>query len=183
MKPVSYTHRRAVSEAIPSCGLSMSQGIPTGMSSHWGPGGYGQGAYLGHGIRYCFNTVSILQTHQMDTVKFAHEGKIWVPTERFDLLLYINNCCLKRHLIYNHLGMKCIFACYICLMYFVHLYFIDIFLIALKFSVLDDHFIYEDLKMDDSIALFSLNISDIDIPYHSSTFIYDTDGCKISNMK
>ena len=25
----------------------------------------------------------------MDTVEFAHEGKIWVPTERFDLLLYI----------------------------------------------------------------------------------------------
>ena len=69
------------------------------------------------------------------------------------------------------------------MMYFVHLYFIYVFLTALKFSALDDHFIYEDLKTDDNTASFSLNISDIGIPYHSSTFIYDTDGCKISNMK
>ena len=47
MKPVPYTPRRAVSEAVPSYGLSMSQGIPTGKSSLYGPWGQGPGVYLG----------------------------------------------------------------------------------------------------------------------------------------
>ena len=60
--------------------------------------------------------------------------------------------------------------------FFVHLHFIDVFLTAFKPAASDDHFIYEDLKIN-------VDISDIGILYNSSILIYDTIGCKISNMK
>ena len=72
MKPVPYTLRRAVSEAVTSCGLSMSQGIPTGKSSLGGPWGYGQWAYLGNAIRSDNKTVISYET--TDTNGLLYSG-------------------------------------------------------------------------------------------------------------
>ena len=67
MKHVPYALGKSVSEAIPSWGLSMSQGIPTAKSSHLGLEGYGPRSYLSNTVNSDINRFILYEIFTVDT--------------------------------------------------------------------------------------------------------------------